>query len=123
MQLLPIADGTRRQQNGHASRTMAGTGIWRDATTSRETKTGKPSLIQIHFFAGLREQAGTSQLDWPWTEGFSAGLLRSQLTLRWPGIEVLLKRSTLAVNNQIVPDSFLIPDHAEVALLPPVSGG
>lgn len=80
-------------------------------------------MIQVHFFAGLREQARVSQIDWPWEPALSAGRLRSQLTTKWPDIEVLLKRSTLAVNNQIVSDSFLIPDLAEVALLPPVSGG
>ncbi|MBL8822910.1 MAG: MoaD/ThiS family protein [Planctomycetia bacterium] len=80
-------------------------------------------MIQVHFFAGLREQAKVSQIDWRWEKGLSAGQLRSQLTQRWPTIDVLLQRSTLAVNNQIVPDSFLIPDQAEVALLPPVSGG
>lgn len=58
-----------------------------------------------------------------WQPCLSAAALREMITQRIPGITPLLERSSLAVNGVIVGNEFFLPDSAEVALLPPVSGG
>ena len=80
-------------------------------------------MVTIHFYAGLRELAKTATLELNWQPGLSAALLRKTIAQRVPGISSLLEKSSLAVNDVIVGNEFILPDGAEVALLPPVSGG
>lgn len=80
-------------------------------------------MITVHFYAGLRELAKTSSMEFEWLPGLSAGKLRRTIAQRVTGISSLLERSSLAINDQIVTDEHQIPQGAEVALLPPVSGG
>ncbi len=80
-------------------------------------------MITIHFYAGLRELAKTATLVIRWEPGLSPSLLREMISQRVPGISSLLQKSSLAVNGVIVSNEFVLPQGAEVALLPPVSGG
>lgn len=80
-------------------------------------------MVTIHFYAGLRELAKTATMELNWQPGTSAASLRETIAQRVPGISSLLERSSLAVNDVIVGDEFVLPEGAEVALLPPVSGG
>jgi molybdopterin converting factor small subunit len=58
-----------------------------------------------------------------WQTGMTVMMVRSVITTKLPGIATLLERTSIAVNDQIVSDSFVVPDNAVIALLPPVSGG
>jgi len=80
-------------------------------------------LVTIHFYAGLRELAKTARMELSWQPGISAESLRETITQSMPDIAPLLARSSLAVDDVIVGNDFVLPDDAEVALLPPVSGG
>lgn len=80
-------------------------------------------MILVHFYAGLRELAKRPTLELPWEPMLSVSSLRLQLSIQLPEIEGLLARSNVAVNDQLVAEDAIIPDAAEVALLPPVSGG
>jgi molybdopterin converting factor small subunit len=80
-------------------------------------------LVTIHFYAGLRELAKTATMELDWQSGLSAASLRETISQRVPDITSLLEKSSLAVNDVIVGNEFVLPDGAEVALLPPVSGG
>lgn len=81
------------------------------------------NMIIIHFYAGLRDLAKTARMELSWSPRMSVTDLRNTLCTQYPSIATLLTRSNLAVNDQIVSDDATIPDNAEVALLPPVSGG
>ena len=80
-------------------------------------------MITVYFFAGLRELASQSSCVLVWHSGLTAGNVRSMIADKWPTMQQLLRRSSLAINNQMAADEQLVPDGAEVALLPPVSGG
>jgi molybdopterin converting factor small subunit len=56
-------------------------------------------------------------------EGAKVADLRAQIGTRYPALRVLLERSALAVNDEFVADTSTIPREAEIAVLPPVSGG
>lgn len=80
-------------------------------------------MITVSFFAGLRELASQSACQLAWHSGLTAGSVRSIIAEKWPSMQQLLRRSSIAINDQMVADEQLVPDGAEVALLPPVSGG
>lgn len=80
-------------------------------------------MLTIHFYAGLRELAKAATMELHWQPGISAGSLREKIALQVPAISTLLERSSLAVDDVIVGNEFVLPKGAEIALLPPVSGG
>jgi MoaE-MoaD fusion protein len=78
--------------------------------------------ITVLFFAVAREAAGLdseSLATWPAT----VGELRSTLQARHPALTRVLPRCRLAVNQEFARDADPVPDGAEVAVIPPVSGG
>jgi molybdopterin synthase catalytic subunit len=78
--------------------------------------------ITVLFFAVAREAAGRdseSLAAWPGT----VGELRGSLQDRHPALAGVLHRCRLAVNQEFAQDGDPVPDGAEVAVIPPVSGG
>jgi sulfur-carrier protein len=79
--------------------------------------------VSVHFFARARELAGTATASVDVPDGATLADLRQQLAIRYPALAGLLARAALAVNNEFADDSLVLWEAAEVALLPPVSGG
>ncbi len=77
----------------------------------------------MYLFARARDLAGAARLAIALPEGATTLDLRRQLLARVPSLAGLLERSALAVNGEFAPDSLVLPAAAEIALLPPVSGG
>jgi molybdopterin converting factor small subunit len=80
-------------------------------------------MIQVRFFAGLRELVGSPETRLPWQLNVTVADLRKQLEGHFPRAVRLLRLSRAAVGDQLADDSTPIPENAEVAFLPPVSGG
>ena len=80
-------------------------------------------MVTIHFYAGLRELAKVTCLRLEWWPGMTVAMLRQTISGQFPVVTALLARSSVAVNDQMVGDKDAVPDEADVALLPPVSGG
>lgn len=80
-------------------------------------------MITIHLYAGLRDLAKLSHLELPWAPDLTIATLRNTLSTSYPTIAPLLARSNIAINDQISSNDQPIPDHADIAILPPVSGG
>lgn len=79
-------------------------------------------VITVYCFARARELLGdtvTIEVEEPATV---ADLLQ-RLQQRFPMSREFLARSALAVNRQIASGRDPVPGDAEVALIPPVSGG
>jgi molybdopterin converting factor subunit 1 len=79
--------------------------------------------VRVRLFARARDLAGADAVDLDLAAGATAGDLRRWLAEARPALAGLLERSALAVNNEFADDSLTLPHNAEVALLPPVSGG
>jgi molybdopterin converting factor subunit 1 len=79
--------------------------------------------VTVQLFARARDLAGASAVTVELAEGATVSELRRQLAERCPGLARLLEHSALAVNNDFADEAAAIPADAEVALLPPVSGG
>lgn len=79
-------------------------------------------MVCVSLFAGMAEAAGTRRLDVAW-QGGSVGELRAALGRQCPAIVPLLARSAIAVAGRYAPDTAPVPAGADVAVIPPVSGG
>jgi len=78
--------------------------------------------LTLLYFAGAREAAGLARETLDVTPGTVAEL-RRVLTERHPALARVLPRCRLAVNQEMASDPEPVPDGAEVAVIPPVSGG
>ncbi|MCI0682597.1 MAG: MoaD/ThiS family protein [Gemmataceae bacterium] len=67
--------------------------------------------------------AGAEAIEVDLPANATVGDLRASLPKLCPRIAGLVERSAIAVNNEYAADTTLLPAAAEVALVPPVSGG
>lgn len=81
-----------------------------------------PDSLRIAVFAGLAELAGDRTVELCWRGGTVAEL-RAALIAALPVVGPLVARSAVAVDGRYVADDATVPVGADVAILPPVSGG
>lgn len=79
--------------------------------------------VSLLLFAGLRDMVGQRSLCLELGEGATVGELKSRLAAEYPSVQPLIERIVFAVNDEYVPFDERLEDGAEVALIPPVSGG
>jgi molybdopterin synthase catalytic subunit len=81
------------------------------------------SRIKLLFFATLRERAGTRSAEMEVPAGLTVQELKSRLAQAYPGLAPSLSSVRVAVNREYAGAETVVPDGADVALFPPVSGG
>lgn len=79
--------------------------------------------VRLKLFAGARQTAGCDELEIGLPAGATVGQLRAALVDRRPELAGLVRRAVFAVDRRFAVDSLVLPPAAEVALIPPVSGG
>jgi molybdopterin converting factor subunit 1 len=79
--------------------------------------------VTLRFFAAARDLVGQYSLDRELPEGTTVAALKSQLAGEFPALASLLRHSMIAVGHEYAVDSLILTDSAEVAVIPPVSGG
>jgi molybdopterin converting factor small subunit len=79
--------------------------------------------VRVRLFARARDLAGAGAVVLDLPGGATAGEVRRRLAEEHPALRGLLERSALAVNDEFAEDGLTLPLDADVALLPPVSGG
>ena len=79
--------------------------------------------LRVRLFARARDLAGADAVDVDVPPGATVGGLRRRLGEACPALGPLLARSAIALNEEFAGDESIVPAGAEVALLPPVSGG
>jgi molybdopterin synthase catalytic subunit len=79
--------------------------------------------VSVLFFASLRERVGEKQIWIDLPEDAYVSDLKFALQMRYPALQPLLATSLVAINKEYVADEQFVPDGAEIALFPPVSGG
>jgi molybdopterin converting factor subunit 1 len=77
----------------------------------------------VRLFARVRDLAGAPAVLVELPPGASVADLRARLVDQYPALAPLLGRCAVAVNNEFAGDDQFLPEGAEIALLPPVSGG
>lgn len=81
------------------------------------------NTITILFFAHLKERSGASRLVLVIPSDLKISHLRMQLIQQYPALADVLPHALASVNQTFAFDEDSIPDNAEVAFFPPVSGG
>ena len=87
--------------------------------------------IKVLFFATLRDRAGTKSLDIEIPEDTTVQDLKaddiSYLNRRrardYPSLEQSMESVVISINREFAFDESVVPESAEVAMFPPVSGG
>jgi molybdopterin converting factor subunit 1 len=79
--------------------------------------------VRVRLFARARDVVGADALLVEVPDGATVADLRRRLAEERPALRGLLEHSALAVNDDFADDRLTLPLEAEVALLPPVSGG
>ncbi|MFH1908811.1 MAG: molybdopterin converting factor subunit 1 [Chloroflexota bacterium] len=79
--------------------------------------------VKVLFFATLRDRAGAKSLEIEIPEGATVGQLKDQIGRDHPNLEQSMQSVVVAINREFAFDENVIPEDAEVAMFPPVSGG
>jgi sulfur-carrier protein len=80
-------------------------------------------IVHVRLFARARDLAGVEVFALEVPDGATVAHLRQRIAVDYPALAGLLARSAIAVNDDFAADSQMLSADAEVALLPPVSGG
>lgn len=79
--------------------------------------------IKALFFATLKDHVGLRSVELQIPAQTNVAGLKSHLIERFPMLKGLMSHMLIAVNHEYVFDDVIIPEGAEIALFPPVSGG
>ena len=75
------------------------------------------------FFATLRDRAGVRSVELQIPPQTNVAGFKSILVETFPALKGLVDHTLVSVNREYVFDESVIPNNAEIALFPPVSGG
>jgi molybdopterin synthase sulfur carrier subunit len=80
-------------------------------------------IVKILFFAAAKEASGAASSDLVLDDEATVGQLKQTLVEQHPALLHVLSRSTISVDHEYANDEKLLYHGAEVAILPPASGG
>ncbi len=79
--------------------------------------------VKLLFFATLRDRAGTRTAEIDVPGGTTVRGLKEAVSEKYPNLKQSVDHVLVAINREYAQDDAAVPDGAEVALFPPVSGG
>ena len=79
--------------------------------------------IRVLFFATLRDRAGTKNVDLEIPVETTVKALKDLVVEAYPGLMETMDTVVISINREFAFDESLVPENAEVAMFPPVSGG
>jgi molybdopterin converting factor small subunit len=80
------------------------------------------NTLRVSLFAGMAELVGTRIIEIPWAGG-TVHEVRNAIIASHPGLESLLARSAVAIGDRYATADEPVSQGADVAIIPPVSGG
>jgi molybdopterin converting factor subunit 1 len=79
--------------------------------------------VEVLLFAAARQAAGCDKVTVELSGGSSVADLKREIAAVCPALESVIASSMIAINHEYVRDDSVVPPNAEIALIPPVSGG
>ena len=79
--------------------------------------------VKILFFATLRDYVGLKSVELEIPFGMTVIGLTEKLIETYPGLDKVKDIMMAAINREYAADTEVIPEGAEIAYFPPVSGG
>ena len=80
-------------------------------------------MVTVLFFARARELATRERWEREVSPGTTVSQFRDMIAEAFPRLAPLLLKSAIAIDGNFAKEDQEIPESAEVAVLPPVSGG
>ena len=79
--------------------------------------------ITVKLFAVARQRAGCEAIEVELPEPPTVGNLRVALVEQHPSLANILPHARFAIDSEYTSDQAVVPQSAEIAIIPPVSGG
>jgi len=79
--------------------------------------------VRVKLFAVARQQVGRDCIEVELPAAATIRQLRGALVEQFPPLAEVIPHARLAVNSEYAADAATIPAAADVAIIPPVSGG
>lgn len=79
--------------------------------------------VRVRLFAGAKQAFGCDSIEVELPDRATIGQLRRRLADEMPELRQVLQRAMFAVDRQYAADTNEVPPDAEIACIPPVSGG
>jgi molybdopterin converting factor subunit 1 len=79
--------------------------------------------VTVLLFASLREVAGARSVELELPAGATVAELKRRLVAGYPALARWQETVRVAVDREYAGDEDVVPEKAEIALIPPVSGG
>lgn len=79
--------------------------------------------VRVKLFAVARELAGSNEVVVELRDGATIAELRDELICRVAALGRIVPHSMWAIGTEYVVGDAVLPENADVALIPPVSGG
>jgi molybdopterin converting factor subunit 1 len=80
-------------------------------------------IVRVLLFARAKEIAGRNVIEVELPAGATVAELRRRLAREVPALASFARRCGVAVGGEYAVDGDAVPEGAEAALIPPVSGG
>jgi molybdopterin converting factor subunit 1 len=78
---------------------------------------------RLLFFATLRDKAGVRETDLEFPQGTKISDIKKLVWEKYPGLKQNMDSVIVALNHEFAFDEDIVPNEAEIAIFPPVSGG
>lgn len=79
--------------------------------------------IKVLFFATIRDRAGTKSMELDVPENLTVQGLKDKIADEYPNLKDSMKSVLITIDREYAFDEAIIPQGAEMAMFPPVSGG
>ena len=79
--------------------------------------------IKLLFFATIRDRAGTKSMELDIPDDLTVQGLKDKIAADFPNLKESMQSVLITINREYAFDEAIIPQGAEMAMFPPVSGG
>jgi molybdopterin converting factor subunit 1 len=79
--------------------------------------------VRVKLFAVAKQRIGRAEVDVALPDAATVRQLRGAIVEQYPALADVLAHARLAVNSDYAADTAVISPTAEIAIIPPVSGG
>jgi len=79
--------------------------------------------IKLLFFATIRDRAGTKSMEFEIPDDLTVQGLKDKIAEEYPNLRESMKSVLVTIEREYAFDEAIIPQGAELAMFPPVSGG
>ena len=79
--------------------------------------------VKLLFFATLRDRAGTRSMELDIPTDLTVEGLKQKISEEYPNLKESMSSVLITINREYAFDEAVIPQGAEMAMFPPVSGG